>query len=65
MNTFHIWLDGNAEENTTEIDFGHIEAENMNQALDIAAGQAGYIDQADMAQELGWEESRLNIEQVG
>ena len=62
MTTYRVWIDGNSQENTTEIDFGQIEADDMNQALDIAAGQAGYVDQADMAQALGWEESQFNIE---
>ena len=53
--------DGNAEKNTVETDFGIIEAENMNEALDKAAKMAGYIDHADIAQELGWEESEFNI----
>ena len=42
-------------------DFGIIEAENMNEALDKAAQMAGYIDHADIAQELGWKESEFNV----
>ena len=58
---FKVWIDGNSEKNTVETDFGIIEAENMNEALDKAAQMAGYIDHADIAQELGWEESEFNI----
>lgn len=58
---FKVWIDGNSEKNTVETDFGIIEAENMNEALDKAAQMAGYIDHADIAQELGWEESEFNV----
>ena len=58
---FKVWIDGNAEKNSIETDFGTIEAENMNEALDKAAQMAGYIDHAYIAQELGWEESEFNI----
>lgn len=36
----------------------------MNEALDKAAQMAGYIDHADIAQELGWEESEFNIVEI-
>ena len=58
---FKVWIDGNAERNSDATDFGIIEAENMNEALDKAAQMAGYIDHADIAQELGWKESEFNV----
>ena len=64
MFKFHVWIDGNAARNSTETDFGIIEAENMNDALDAAAQMAGYIDHADIAQELGWTDSEFNIVEV-
>lgn len=62
MNKFKVWIDGSAQKGTVETDFGIIEAADMNEALDKAAQMANYIDHADMARELEWEESQLNIE---
>ncbi len=62
---FKVWIDGDAEKNSVETDFGIIEAEDMNAALDKAAQMAGYIDHADIAQALGWEESEFNIVAAG
>lgn len=64
MGKFKVWIDGNAQKNTVETDFDIIEAANMNEALDKAAQMAGYIDHADIAQELGWEDSEFNIVEV-
>jgi len=59
MDAFKVWIDGTGE--SIETDFGIIHAEGMPQALDMAAQMAGYIDHADFCQEMGWEESPLNI----
>ncbi|WP_372822209.1 hypothetical protein ACCE15_05335 [Pseudomonas parafulva] len=57
MDTFHVWKDGE-EDSRLEI-----KAVSMAAALDIAARQYGYIDYADMAQELGWSGNEgLNVE---
>lgn len=59
MDTFKVWKDGQKDGAL------NIRAVNMNAALDEAAHQFGYIDYADMAQELNWsDEEGLNIEQV-
>lgn len=56
MDLFYVWKDG--EEDTGL----RIKAVTMNAALDEAAYQYGFIDYADMAQDLGWSENQgLNI----
>ena len=59
---FKVWIDGDGD--SIETDFGIIHADGMPQALDLAARSAGYIDHADLCQEMNWEESKLNIVEV-
>jgi hypothetical protein len=56
MYKFRVWcLDIIAQEQI-------IEANDMDEALDTYCKEAGYIDHADMCQELELEESIINIE---
>ena len=41
-----------------------VEAESMNDALDIASKELGYIDHVDMCQERELEESPFNIKEI-
>ncbi|GFM84993.1 hypothetical protein PSCICO_03920 [Pseudomonas cichorii] len=59
MDLFYIWKDG--EENAALT----VWAVNMNTALDEAAYRHGYVDYADMAQEMAWSGGEgLNIKKA-
>ena len=64
MNTYRVWIDGCAVNNSIETDFGIIDAASMDEALDKSAQIAGYIDHANIAQELNWEDSQFNIVEI-
>lgn len=61
MFNYQIWKDGEKSEAI------EISANDGNEALDKAAQHFGYIDYADMAQELEWDsdsDEGLNIVQI-
>lgn len=55
IETYLVWEDNSEEK-------AEISASNMNDALDVAAQKMGFVDYADMAQELKFEDDEgLNI----
>lgn len=57
MTKFNVWKDGSKDEAIS------VEAADMNDALDAAASEFGFVDYADMAQAENWSEDEgLNIE---
>ena len=58
MSTFTVWPDGLDDQAMT------IEAPDMPTALDNAARRAGFIDYADLAQEMGGGWEGLNIREL-
>ena len=55
MEKFIVWQDGKKNEAI------EVEAQNMNDALDEFAKSRGYVDQADMAQELNLDGHPFNV----